>query len=74
MKTLAQHLKDTGIGQNEFARAADIHPSLLSRYIQGRVDIPLDAAIRVRDATSGAVPLEAWPKLAAVIAAARGAA
>lgn len=73
MKTLAQHLKETGIGQNEFARAHEIHPSLLSRYISGQVDIPLDTAVKVREATGGAVPLEAWPKLAAVIAAAQGA-
>ena len=74
MKTLAQHLEETKTGQNEFARALDVHPSLLSRYIAGKVDIPLDVAIKVREATGGQVPLDAWPKLAAVIAAAQGAA
>jgi len=71
MKTLAQHLEDTKTGQNEFARVLDVHPSLLSRYMAGKVDIPLDVAVKVRDATGGSVPLEAWPKLAAVIAAAQ---
>jgi DNA-binding transcriptional regulator YdaS (Cro superfamily) len=71
MKTLAQHLEDTKTGQNEFARVLGVHPSLLSRYIAEKVDIPLDVAVKVRDATDGDVPLTAWPKLAAVIAAAQ---
>lgn len=73
MKTLAQHLEETKTGQNEFARTLGVHPSLLSRYIAEKVDIPLDVAVKIRDATDGAVPLTAWPKLAAVIAAAQGA-
>lgn len=73
MEKLAQHLKEIGVGQNEFARLHGFDPSLLSRYLNGRVDIPLDAAVKIRDATDGAVPIDAWPKLAAVIAAAQGA-
>lgn len=60
MKTLAQHLKDIGVGQNEFARQHNIHPSTLSRYMAGLVPIPLETAVQIKDATGGAVTVESW--------------
>lgn len=60
MKTLAEHLKDAGIGQNEFARQHGIHPSTLSRYMAGLVPIPLETAVQIKDATGGVVPVESW--------------
>ncbi len=60
MKTLAEHLREVGIGQNEFARSQNIHPSTLSRYMARIVDIPLETAVQIREATGGAVPVEAW--------------
>ena len=62
MKTLAEHLKDAGIGQNEFARSQGIHPSTLSRYMANLVPIPLETAVKIKVATGGAVPVEAWVK------------
>lgn len=60
MKTLAEHLKEVGTGQNEFARAQGIHPSTLSRYMANLVQIPLETAVKIEAATGGAVPVEAW--------------
>ena len=74
MMDLKTYLAETGTSQRAFAEKAGLSPSFLNEMLQGTKEPGLDTAQRIASATDGAVSLAAWPKLAAVIAAARGAA
>lgn len=74
MMDLKTYLAKTGTSQRAFAERAGISPSFLNEVLRTTKEPGLEMAQKIAAATDGAVSLAAWPKLAAVIAAARGAA
>jgi plasmid maintenance system antidote protein VapI len=76
MVTLSDHIKtDTAKTRAEWADAFGISRPYLYGLLDGTRSPSIDVAARIEAVTGGAVPIRAWPKLAAVIdAAERGAA
>lgn len=74
MMDLKTYLATTGTSQRAFAERAGISPSFLNEVLKETKEPGLEMAQKIASATEGAVSLAAWPKLAAIIAAARGAA
>lgn len=73
MMDLSTYLAATGTSQRAFAEKVGISPSFLNELLRTEKEPGLETAQKIATATDGTVPLEAWPKLAAVIAAAQGA-
>jgi transcriptional regulator with XRE-family HTH domain len=74
MMDLSTYLTTTGTSQRAFAEKVGISPSFLNELLRTDKEPGLETAQRIATETEGAVPLSAWPKLAALLAAARGAA
>lgn len=68
---LDTYLKSTRTSQRAFAEKVGLSASFVNEMLQGTKEPGLDTAQKIAAATDGAVPLSAWPRLAAVIAAAR---
>lgn len=73
MMDLKTYLADKGITQRAFAEKTGLSPSFINEMAQGTKEPGLDTAQIIARVTDGAVPLNAWPRLAALIAAARDA-
>lgn len=71
MMDLSTYLADTGTSQRAFAERVGISPSFLNELLRTDKEPGLETAQKIAAETGGAVPLTAWPKLAAVVAAAR---
>ena len=52
--TLRQYLKETGKRASEIARDAGVHPSTISRHLNGQCRLTPYTANRIREATEGA--------------------
>lgn len=66
---LARYLD--GRKRSEFAAKVDISAAYLTQLAGGIRAPGLDIALRIERETDGAVPLESWPKLSALLKAAR---
>ena len=60
MDNLSQFLKTKSIRQQEFADAISISRPYLSLLLSGQKRPSLDLALRIADATGGAVPVTSW--------------
>lgn len=70
MMDLNTYLTTTGTSQRAFAEKVGISASFLNELLRTDKEPGLETAQKIATATDGTVPLEAWPKLAAVISAA----
>lgn len=72
MMTLAQYLHSENLTQAEFARRLGVNQATVSKLASGeRRSTSIETARRIAAVTGGAVPITAWPNLAAVVEAAR---
>ncbi len=60
MEKLASYLDENGLTQTAFAALINVTPSVVSRYLGGKLTPRLAQAIAIEKATSGAVPVAAW--------------
>ena len=60
MEHLKVYLANAGISQRAFAAMIKVDPSVLCRYISGEVTPSLSAALRIKLATKGKVPVDVW--------------
>lgn len=63
MEQLAKYIAAGGIRQNELAKRLKLHPSVISRFLNGVARPSLDTAFAIERATNGAVPAESWVSL-----------
>lgn len=70
MMDLKTYLAETGTSQRAFAERVGLSASFVNEMLQGTKEPRLDTAQKIAAATDGAVALSAWPRLAAIIAAA----
>jgi transcriptional regulator with XRE-family HTH domain len=71
MMDLKTYLAETGTSQRAFAEKVGVSPSFLNEILRTDKEPGLETAQRIATATDGAVAVSAWPRLAALIAAAR---
>jgi plasmid maintenance system antidote protein VapI len=57
---LARHLATAKLEQKDFAEAVEIGPDFLSHLLRGRKRPSLDTAVRIEEASDGAVPTKSW--------------
>lgn len=72
MMTLSQYLEAQKLTQAGFAARLGVPQATVSKLASGHRFPSVDTAKRIAAATDGAVPITAWPNLAAVIEAAQG--
>lgn len=60
MKQLADYLTSNGIKQSHFAGLLGIHPSVLSRFLNGGARPSLETAFEIERVTGGGVPAVSW--------------
>lgn len=60
MEHLKLYLDHNGLSQKAFAAMIEVDPSVLCRYISGEVTPSLSAALRIKLATKGKVPVDVW--------------
>ncbi len=60
MKDLGTYLKEEGASQKAFAEMIGVDPSVVSRFIARTARPGLELAVRIEDATGGAVPARSW--------------
>jgi DNA-binding transcriptional regulator YdaS (Cro superfamily) len=60
MKELGTYLKEVGISQKAFADQLGVDPSVVSRFIARTARPGLELAVKIEDATGGAVPARSW--------------
>ena len=56
--TLAQYLKEVNETPSSIARAAEVAPSVVTRYLRGERGISAQTARKISQATQGTVSLE----------------
>ena len=74
MNKLQTYLKDNTLSQSRFAEMIGVNQATISKLCAGAISPNLETAQKIATATNGAVPLDSWPKLAALLKAARSAA
>lgn len=74
MMNLDTYLKQSGTSQRAFADEVGISPSFLNEILGATRNPGLATAQRIEAATGGEVPIDTWPNLAPLLAAARRAA
>ena len=60
MENLDRYIKGQGITRRAFANRVGIHPSMITRLIQGACLPSLDLAAAIERETSGAVSAVSW--------------
>lgn len=60
MKELSEHLRGARISQKAFAAMIGVDPSIVSKLLNGSARPGLELAVRIEDATGGAVPARSW--------------
>jgi DNA-binding transcriptional regulator YdaS (Cro superfamily) len=60
MKDLATYLAENGISQKAFAALIGADPSVVSRFVSRAAKPGLELAMKIEDATGGAVSARSW--------------
>lgn len=60
MNKLAAYLSSTGLSQKQFADLANLHPSVVSKFLTGKVKPSLETAVSIERITRGKVKASSW--------------
>lgn len=60
MSDLGKYLKEAGASQKAFAEMIGVDPSVVSRFVARTARPGLDLAVKIEDATGGAVTARSW--------------
>lgn len=62
MGTLSEYQSSSGLTQRALAERLKISKSFLNEILRGEKAPSVSTAIRIAEATDGAVPITSWPK------------